>query len=205
MIDLLSKVSITIGNPCLALFVAAVLFIFSKKLELRKRQALIYMLLFTMIYNDFLKQIFRQPLPETCPSSGFGFPSGHMSFFSVFFFWIFLEYKNNLVKILSILLLVFIGWGIVYNGFHYTIDVICAPLFSASTIYIYRKFVEPQNTLRTFCIINSTSIMIMLAIYCMINSVTKHVLQAYFIITAFGISNIIFQKDKKIKHDRFLF
>jgi hypothetical protein len=113
-----------------------------------------YLLMLTMIYNSILKNIFKMPLPETCPASGFGFPSGHFHFVSIFYIWIMAHYKNTYVRWVCLALMTIYGVSIVCAGYHYPIDVIAAPGFAAISVFLYKKFpVSPILVALTLCVI----------------------------------------------------
>lgn len=105
----------------------------------------LYLAMLTMIYNTILKNIFQMPLPETCPSTGFGFPSGHSHFISVFYIWLMVHYKNNILRILCLLMIMFSWYSMVYLGFHYTFDVCAASIFALCSVLLYKHFIEEKG------------------------------------------------------------
>lgn len=103
-----------------------------------------YLLFLTMIYNTILKNIFQMPLPETCPSTGFGFPSGHAHFYSVFYFWVMVHYKHNIFRIVCFIMWAFSCFRVVYLGYHYAFDVFAASVFALVSVLLYKNFVESK-------------------------------------------------------------
>ncbi|MDR3031003.1 MAG: hypothetical protein LBU35_01295 [Holosporales bacterium] len=194
IIEQLSNLLSYIGNPYFISVLAIILFVFSKKYD---SSGLIYLLFFTMIYNVLLKYAFKFPLPESCPAKGYGFPSGHMNFNSVFFLWIFSTYKKPIIRIFSLLSLAAIGWNIVYKGFHYARDVLLTPPFACLCIFIYRKFIEDKDISRIFLTINLFSAVIILGLYFINGFVHWHIFMAYYIIIGFGLSRIFFEELKQ--------
>ncbi|MDR0942220.1 MAG: hypothetical protein LBM19_01215 [Holosporales bacterium] len=125
-----------VNNPYAVFAFLVFMFIFSKKEHCYFD--LICVLILTMMYNFILKNVFKFPLPETCPGTGYGFPSGHMNFQTAFYVWLITANKNTAVRLALCLLLITIGTCIVLAGYHYARDVILTPLFSCSFIAVYK-------------------------------------------------------------------
>lgn len=81
----------------------------------------IVLALFTIICTVFLKNLFQIPLPQ--PLEGFGFPSGHMNAAVIFWGWLAIELRRLWVAVATSVLLLWIGYGLVYEGYHYPIDI----------------------------------------------------------------------------------
>jgi xanthosine utilization system XapX-like protein len=101
----------------------------------------IYLMMTTMIYNTILKNIFQLPLPETCPSDNFGFPSGHSHFASVFYIWCIIHYRNSLIRAACSIAIILQWYALVYLGFHYFVDTWAATLFGVGSVVLYKFFV----------------------------------------------------------------
>lgn len=92
-------------------------------------------LFFCMIANPFLKAIFQEPLPQ--PMDGWGFPSGHMQASFVFWGWLAVEARHFWSTFLIAVLLLVIGYGIVYAGYHYPRDILAGVCFGAIILVGY--------------------------------------------------------------------
>lgn len=84
----------------------------------------------------FLKHLFKVPLMPHL-GEGWAFPSGHM--FVACAFWGFLgfELRNKFIRMAIALLLIGIGFSLVYSNFHTPMDVIAAVLFAFIMILFY--------------------------------------------------------------------
>ena len=99
----------------------------------------VYLLLFTLIFNPFLKAFFHVPLLSHLGKTGFAFPSGHMQASVVFYGWLFLRTPTLLARLALIGLMAGIGWGLVQCHFHTWPDVIAAAGFGGLTLLIYDR------------------------------------------------------------------
>jgi undecaprenyl-diphosphatase len=94
------------------------------------------LLLFSMIFNAFLKSIWQIPLP-TGVGDGFAFPSGHMQTATIFWFWIGLEFRHKFLWLLIAFLLSGIAFGLVHFNYHTLPDVLGAMFFATLTLTTY--------------------------------------------------------------------
>lgn len=149
----------------------------------------ILLLLLTVIYNTVLKNIFKLPLPQTCPSTGYGFPSGHTHFVAIFYIWVMYHYFNRrvLVVICAILLLL-TGWLIVCCGYHYPIDVVSAIGFATISVFLYAKFIEKtKGSLQLISIYTVLIALIMCVILKIIaGNIAQHVCVAMYSLIGFA-------------------
>ena len=113
-------------------------------------KALIF-LSFCSIANEFLKNYFQAPLPPTCPTQGFAFPSGHSQVAFALWTVIAWDYNNRYLSAIISFILLSIGFAMVYFGYHYTIDVIGAYAFGALFLSAYNIFLRclPENNINT--------------------------------------------------------
>lgn len=167
--------------------------IFSKK---RDNNGLIYLLFLTMIYNTILKDVFKLPLPETCPSKGFGFPSGHMNFNAIFYFWLMMINRNAIIRAALLSMLGISGWGMVYSGFHYARDVLITPLFAFALIFLYKRYIEILGKEKAFAIVLAISMILLVVVSEMRGIVEFHIALAYGIILGFGSVFLILLKNR---------
>ncbi len=93
------------------------------------------LLLFTMVYNHFLKDIFQVPLPA--PLQGYALPSGHMHSAAAFLGYLAWQLRSNralMVTIFAVLLAV--GLSLVAKGYHYPLDIFAALGFAGVSIAV---------------------------------------------------------------------
>ncbi|WP_253306271.1 phosphatase PAP2 family protein [unidentified bacterial endosymbiont] len=88
------------------------------------------LMLLAGIASAALKATFKVPLPPALGIPGFGFPSGHMLMATVLYTSIAYKAKRPSVTLLISLLLVGIGYSLVYRGYHYYSDVFGALVFA---------------------------------------------------------------------------
>lgn len=134
--DLVLQLFATIGHhfnqPYIyAIIIGAGFLFFNEKVFGRT----LFLLLFTMIYNVYLKSIWQMPLPP--PLEGFAFPSGHMHSAFVFYGWLAFEAHKIWYYELTFFLLCLIGYGIVYYGYHYPMDILGAVGFGTLSMILY--------------------------------------------------------------------
>lgn len=194
-IQSVSRLFLLICNTYIIAAAACVLFIFSKKKDYK---GMLYLLFLTMIYNTILKDIFKHPLPPTCPSQGFGFPSGHMNFLSVFYLWIAVVNKNILLRIFMLAALSLEGLLIYLAGYHYGIDVVITPIFAITAILIYRYFANDKPNQKIFPIIGAITIIIATVTIFMHSEIQHHIALAYYFI--FGFGTALLTKDKLVEN-----
>jgi hypothetical protein len=156
-----------------------------------------YLLMLTMIYNTILKNIFQMPLPETCPTSGFGFPSGHFHFAAIFYIWVMVHYKNTYVRWACLALMAIYGTAVIQAGCHYPIDVISALGFAAVSVFLYKKFpVSPIFVALALCVI----------LYIVIGKLESHIyLSLFFLIGLESGWRDILKENEEIQRNIFNF
>lgn len=94
----------------------------------------LFLVLFTMIYNYYLKFLWQMPLPP--PMEGWGFPSGHMHAAVVFWGWLACAYHKKWFSMLVVGILALVGYSIVHHGYHYPIDILAAIAFGTVTLIV---------------------------------------------------------------------
>ncbi len=93
------------------------------------------LLFFTMVYNLWLKGIWRMPLPPALNNPGFAFPSGHMHVTVVFYGAFALALRRQRVVLAGLtLLIVGVGVALVVKGYHYVPDVVAATGFGCLSL-----------------------------------------------------------------------
>lgn len=109
-------------------------------LQYRERhfRSLFVLVMFTVIYNIFLKSLWKVPL--SVPLEGWAFPSGHMHVAVVF--WSRLLHPLGKERwrwgLLSILLAL-CGYSLVFNGYHYPRDILGSVLFGSLSCVLYSQ------------------------------------------------------------------
>jgi len=106
----------------------------------------ICLLLTSMLLNLALKSSFRIPLSPALGKEGFAFPSGHMQSSLVFYGWLFKSTNQFLIKIGITVLLIGIGVGLLYFGYHGYLDIFGALFFGLLLIGTYHgclKYCRP--------------------------------------------------------------
>ena len=97
----------------------------------------IALMLFSMIINVALKITFQIPLSPSLHKVGFAFPSGHMQLASVFYLFLAHQFKRNWFSLLTVVLLISIGYGLIYFGYHNIYDVTAAFFTAGLILFVY--------------------------------------------------------------------
>jgi membrane-associated phospholipid phosphatase len=145
------------------------------------------LLLFTNVYNLYLKSIWQIPLPA--PLEGWAFPSGHMHSAVVFWGWLAFELRKFWAIMATIVILTCIGYGLVYNGYHYPRDILGSLLFGGISIMIY-GFLNRIALLKAkpyYLGIGLTGLSFLLAMGIPASARTPHMWQAWCILLGFSM------------------
>ena len=140
------------SNDILLMLISTMIYIVPKKDDYKQ---LVLLLLFVMVFKTFLKDLLKIPLPVSSPSLNYAFPSGHIYFSTVFYFWI-AFYKQSLkFAVFATIILFLTSFAIIFNGYHYFSDIIFTFLFGIATILIFNKFfVSIKERLNMFLFIS---------------------------------------------------
>lgn len=138
-LDLFFRTALMTTNEFVVIFIILSGYIFLKR-DAFGRAFLIFA--FAIVLNPFLKSLFQIPLPPTAGVEGWAFPSGHMLTSSIFWLWLAWEYKNKSLYIFTAILLSSIGFGLVYCGYHYPVDIPGALFFAILTLYLYHLLLK---------------------------------------------------------------
>jgi hypothetical protein len=98
----------------------------------------LFLVLFTFIFNPWLKFLFHIPLAPELHIQGFAFPSGHMQFAWVFYGWLLWHTSDRRLQAILIAVLVGISWGLVHFGYHNWFDIGGALGFGGMTMLGFR-------------------------------------------------------------------
>ena len=94
----------------------------------------LFILLFTMLLNPFLKALFEIPLTW---KEGWAFPSGHMQTTTALWGWLLWEMKNKAFTVLALFVMGAVAWSMLYLGYHTPFDLFGAVGFGLLTLIIY--------------------------------------------------------------------
>lgn len=97
----------------------------------------LFIILFTMVFNTYLKSLWQIPLPIEINKNSWAFPSGHMQIAIVLWGWLTWSFKTRLFSIFSCLLLIGIAVSLVSCGFHNILDISGAVFFGVISLILY--------------------------------------------------------------------
>jgi hypothetical protein len=179
----------------------------------------VLLLMFTIILNVLLKSFFGIPfspeLVQRLGKDGFLFPSGHMQSSVVFYGWFLMYYSYLWLRAILLLVIVGIGFALVYEGYHSIYDVVGALFFGIVTIGFYWSLFylitlrNPQLSEKIFIPVSVFCLSTFLII--MVNN-TYHILPKHIIVTMwliFGlalgyIASLHYEKKYKTYHLGFI-
>jgi undecaprenyl-diphosphatase len=152
----------------------------------------LFLLLFTMIFNPFLKSIFQIPLAEHLNKPGYAFPSGHMQTAIVFYGWLLIAHKNTLVRSIVSIILVGIGCALIQLKYHNLYDVLGAVLFGILTLFIYAIVLQIKLFMEKPFLLGYILIALSIGLLLSMNSLLKHTSMAFMVLVGFTLSWTIF-------------
>ncbi|AIK96977.1 phosphatase PAP2 family protein [Candidatus Odyssella acanthamoebae] len=94
-------------------------------------------MLFSMVFNTFLKSLFKIPLKAHFKRNWYAFPSGHANTSATFYGYLIHRFKTPLLTLIGGILIIGICWALVHNHYHDWVDVIAAVGFSILLIFIF--------------------------------------------------------------------
>jgi len=97
-----------------------------------------------MILNIILKNTFKVPLNPVLNIKGYAFPSGHMIAAVAFYGWFFTNIRHPLLRTVIVIILTGLGFTLIYNGYHYLIDIIGAIIFGIIVIAFTYSLTKEQ-------------------------------------------------------------
>lgn len=148
------------------------------------------LVLFSMIFNVFLKSLFQIPLNPALGIKGFAFPSGHMLVAVVFYGWLTCSYPSWKVRAFTTIVLLGIAFGLIQQGYHNLRDIFGAVMFGVITLYAFNKAYRlPTIAYRpvriTFILIPIC--LFFLGIISMRIGITSHVTKTFIGLIAFSV------------------
>lgn len=135
MINALTSLGLLVGQPIFYVFAFLIGCLIGQR---RVFSHALVLMLFTMIYNLWLKSIWQVPLPEWLNSQGWAFPSGHMHTAWVFWGTVAIMISNTRVRLFALALVCFNGAALMQAGFHGIKDILGALGFGALSMLIYQ-------------------------------------------------------------------
>lgn len=129
---ILAKTGLFLSGPTLMICVFLLGFFL---LDSKAYSKALMLLLFTLVYNLFLKSIWQIPLKP--PLEGWAFPSGHMHAAWVFWGWLAWHYKSGITSLLFVVVMLLSGYGLLYHDFHDLKDILGSVGFGSLTIFLF--------------------------------------------------------------------
>lgn len=170
--DLVFRVLNSIGNVrCIAvLFTVGVVCSNRNNYKLYEESA--FLLLFVMIWNSLLKDIFQIPLEYA--SDTYAFPSGHAHASSVFYGTLFAGISDKRARGTLLLAIVLHGVGLVGCGYHIPMHVILTWPLAAFEVWLYRAAIRRYSADQVWTVMLGLCAVFMSAIY-LIYTMLPHV------------------------------
>lgn len=97
----------------------------------------LFLLLFTMILNPFLKDIWQVPLNPALNKVGYAFPSGHMQATAALWLWLSYDLKKPAFGVLSAFILGAVAFSLHHLGYHTFYDIGGAFGFAVLSLLVY--------------------------------------------------------------------
>ncbi len=153
----------------------------------------ICLVLLSMLLSFILKFIFQKQSVY-----GLAFPSGHMQASVVLYGWLAYKFRNYFLTALITILLLGIGFSLVYSGYHDYYDVLGGIFFAILLLASY-SFALNKMPSKTpyFNLSLATCFMLSIFFYC--GSILPHLWLAYYALLGFIISAKIFGQDIELK------
>lgn len=183
MLELIAKFGLLFSNPSVYAVIILIGFIYKNENIFGRT---LFILLFTMIYNVWLKSIWQIPLPEHL--NGWAFPSGHMHAATVFWGWLAIEYRRVWFSCFVAFILPLAAFGMIYHNYHNLTDILGAVGFGSVSILLYwlinKKPYFSQKPYRLgYLLIALSSIIMLIPTY----SLLPHVWQAWGVLVGFTL------------------
>lgn len=121
-----------------------------------------YSVLTSVLLNNMVKDIFKMKRPigeegirtlRKHTATGYSFPSGHTQSASSFYGAIAIYLKKKTMYIITIVMIILIGFSRLYLGVHYPKDVIVGAILGVSTSYVcYKLYNKFENKMLLYLI-----------------------------------------------------
>ena len=134
MFDSIAKASLFVTGEYFIIALVSIGYLTYKKPVFSRA---LFLLLFTMILNPFLKDIFQVPLNPDLHKVGYAFPSGHMQATAVLWLWLAYELKKPLFTILAGIILCAVAFSLHHFGYHTLEDIGAAVGFALISLVLF--------------------------------------------------------------------
>lgn len=162
-LNFLASIVLAFSHDLILIPIIILGFIFGKRSHFYQ---LFCLLCLSLLINISLKLYFHVPLTPTLHKEGFAFPSGHMQMSSVFYGYLAYRLQSLTLSLILLVVLVGIGWALVYFGYHTIADVIAGFISAVIILSCYCLTTQRalEKTLWSMLIIAS-SLMAYLVLY----------------------------------------
>lgn len=149
------------------------------------------------LFNVALKVTFKIPLTPLLYQKGFAFPSGHMQYAFALYMWLAMHTTKIVIRALITTILIGIGLGLMYFGYHNIIDVLGAILFGTIVVISYRLLwaLDNQQLLIKVSIVFSTCCIGYIGF---VYKIEPHAWQSYYALMGVLFSEYHFGEDEGI-------
>lgn len=143
MLDSLAKASLFVTKEYFVIALVSIGYLTYRKPVFARA---LFLLLFTMILNPFLKDIWQIPLNPALNKVGYAFPSGHMQATAALWLWLVYEFKKPLFSLLAGAILCAVGFSLIHFGYHTPLDIGAALGFAFLSLvgYAFLTHMVPQ-------------------------------------------------------------
>lgn len=118
----------------------------------KKGFILTFTLLFSIILNNLVKIIFRSPRPfevyqdlkgkRLHTATGYSFPSGHTQASATFYTSLSLLFRNNIISIISFLIIIAVAISRVYLALHWPVDVLASLILGGGIALVLVRYLK---------------------------------------------------------------
>jgi undecaprenyl-diphosphatase len=155
----------------------------------------ICLILLSMLFNFSLKATFQVPLSKNL-GEGFAFPSGHMQSCAVFYGWLITKIQKPVFRTLVIMMLIGIGFSLVYFGYHNYLDVTGGVFFAVLLIFAYRLMLAKKACYHRTIILSFATILMLYA--AAIYKIADHLWMGYYCLIGVTLSEKLFEQNSKV-------
>lgn len=120
------------------------------------------LLMFSIMVNTALKNIFQVSLSPLLGKAGYAFPSGHMQASTVLYGWIAIAFKNTVLRMLIMVLLMGIAISLMYFGYHNLFDIAGAVFFASLLIGFYYLLSSKKPEILPWLLISLASLLMVI-------------------------------------------
>lgn len=157
----------------------------------------ICLMILSALFNVALKVTFQIPLTPLLYQEGFAFPSGHMQYAFSLYMWLAIHASKLIIKALATTLLIGIGLGLMYFGYHNIIDVLGAVFFGSLIVILYRALwgLNKEKLLLKLAMVFSTCCVIYIGF---MYKIEPHVWKSYYALIGILFSEYHFGQEESM-------